>query len=58
LIVFPRCIEHHFDNVFDIAICRFERTYINPEAPRDRGPDLLGVQLFAFDFTAFENVRS
>ena len=53
-----RGVEHHFNDAFDIAVGGLEGADINAETAGDRGADLLGVQLFAFDLAALENIGS
>src|SRR5437879_4875872 len=56
LVIVPRGVKHHFDDAFDIAVCRLERTEIHAEATRNRGSDLFSVQPLAFDLTTLEHV--
>src|SRR5437016_13611301 len=56
LVVVARRIEHHFDNAFDVAICRLERADIHSESSGNGGPHLFCVELFAFDIAALENI--
>ena len=52
-----RGIQHHFHDAFDVAVGGLEGADVYPQAPGDGGTDLPGIELFAFDFAALENVR-
>ena len=52
----PRGVQHHFNDAFDVAVRRLKAAYIHPEAARDRGAHLAGIQPFALDFAAFHDV--
>ncbi len=55
-IVVARGVEHHFNDSFDVAVHRFEASDIDAQASRDRGADLLRVEIFPLDFAALEHV--
>src|SRR5271157_2278179 len=50
LIKVTRGVQHHFNNSLHVPIHGFNATNIHTETTRDRGTDLLRVQLFALDF--------
>ena len=56
LTVVARCIEHHFDDAFYIAVRRLQARDINPQAAGDGRADLLSVELFTFDFAGLDHV--
>ena len=56
LVVMARGVEHHLDDALDVAVCRLEGADVHAEAAGDGGADLFGVELFAFDLAALENV--
>src|SRR5260370_6284898 len=56
LIVVTRGVQHHFNNSLHVPIHGFKAPNVYAETTRDRGTDLLCVQLFPLDFAAFEHV--
>jgi hypothetical protein len=46
----PRCVEHHFDDAFNIAVCGLEGADIDAEAARNGGSDLFGIQMLSLNF--------
>ena len=55
-IVELRLTDRHLDDPFDVAVRRLETTDIHAETTGDRRPDLLHVEMLAFDLAALENV--
>jgi hypothetical protein len=55
-IVVAGSVEHHVDDAFDVTIGGFESADIEAEMTRDRRADLLGVEFFALDGAALEDV--
>src|SRR5438132_1247858 len=51
-----RGVEHHLDDAFDVAVGGRQGRGLDPQATGNRGPDLVLVQDFAFDFAGFEHV--
>jgi hypothetical protein len=51
-----RCVEHHFDDTFDIAVGLLYRTYVDAETARNGGADLFRIQSLTFDLAAFQNI--
>ena len=49
LVVVPRGVQHHLHDAFDVAVRCHKATDIHPEAARDRGPNLDGIQHVALD---------
>jgi len=49
-------IHHQLDNAVDITVGRHETADIEPELSGDRGSDLFGVQLLAFDLAGLDYV--
>ena len=56
LVIVARGVEHHFDDALDVAVRGLEGADVHAEPPRNRGADLFGVELFAFDFAALQHV--
>src|SRR5258708_8630143 len=56
LIIVTRGAHHNFNNSRHVSIYGFKAANVHSEMARDRGTDLLCVQLFSFDFAAFEYV--
>src|SRR5271166_5366985 len=56
LIIVTRGVQHHFNNSLHVSIYGFKTANVHTDPARDRGADLLCVQLFALDFAAFEYV--
>lgn len=52
----PRGVKHHFNDAFDVAVHCLRTSDIHTEAARDGGAHLAGIQLFALDFAAFDDV--
>jgi len=55
-VIVARGVEHHFNDAFDMAVCRLECANIHAEAPGNRGSDLFRVQLFPLDLAALEHI--
>ncbi|MCU0733303.1 MAG: hypothetical protein MUE84_17210 [Hyphomonas sp.] len=51
-----RCVQHHLDDTFHIAIGRGERSDLDAEAAGKRGAHLIRIKLLAFDLARFEDV--
>jgi hypothetical protein len=56
LIVALRGFEDHIDHAVHMAIRGLQGSDIDAQAARDGGSNLGGVEVFTFDFAAFENV--
>jgi hypothetical protein len=56
LVVVPRGVQHHFNDAFDVAVRCLNTPDIHTEAARDGGSYVAGVQLFALDFAALDDV--
>ena len=56
LVVVARGVEHHFDDALDVAVRGLEGADVHAETAGDRGADLFGVELLAFDLAALEDV--
>ena len=57
LLVVARGVEHHLDDALDMAVGGLQPADVHAETAGDRGADLLGVQLLAFDLAGLEHVR-
>ncbi|SRR6266568_1473252 len=56
--VVARRVQHHFNDALYVSIHGLEAANIHPKTARNRGADLLRVQLFPFDFAALEYIRA
>jgi len=54
--IITRCIQHHLDNAFDIAVGGHQSANIHSESPGNGKTNLIPVQLFTLDFTRFNHV--
>ena len=49
-------VQHHFNDAFHVPIRRLNAAGIHAEAAGNRGADLAGIQFFALDFAALDDV--
>lgn len=56
LVVVPCGVQHHVDAALDVTVRGLEAADIQAEAARDRGTHVAGIQLFALDFAAFDDI--
>lgn len=52
----PRGVQHHFNDTLDAAIHLRKGRDLDAHAPRDRGTDLLSIQLLPFNLARLDNV--
>src|SRR5215471_16705699 len=56
LVIFLGRVEHHFDNAFDVSVCRRERPDVDAETAGDRGTNLIAIEDFTLDLTGLEDI--
>ena len=55
-VIVLRRVQHHFHDALDVTVRRPQPADVDSEPASDRRAHLLGIQLFAFDLAAFQNV--